>query len=99
MSHQPGQNQADGGTAQIKINPTQLSDQMDHPVLTLHEFPPLLGAGAGDGQGELVHGDAPRDGQVIDALVRSLAGQQLPQHHAVTEMEGIHFRRFGVEVL
>ena len=32
MSHQPKQNQADDGTAQIKVNPTQLSEQMDHPV-------------------------------------------------------------------
>ena len=52
-------------------------------MLTLHELPPLLRAGAGDGQGELVHGDAPRDGQVVDALVRRLPRQQLPQHHAV----------------
>ena len=32
ISHQPKQNQADGGTNKIKVNPTQLSDQMDHPV-------------------------------------------------------------------
>ena len=35
ISHQPKPNQADGGTAQIKFNPTRLSGQMDHPVLML----------------------------------------------------------------
>ena len=33
ISHQPKQNQAEGGTKKIKVNPTQLSDQMDYPVL------------------------------------------------------------------
>lgn len=51
--------------------------------LTLHELLPLLWAGAGDVQVELVDGDAVGDGQVVDALVRRLARQQLPQHHAV----------------
>ena len=32
ISHQPKQNQAEGGTNKIEVNPTQLSDQMDHPV-------------------------------------------------------------------
>ena len=32
ISHHPKQNQAKGRTAQIKVNPTQLSDQMDPPV-------------------------------------------------------------------
>ena len=32
ISHQPNQNQAEGGTPKIKVNPTQLSEQMDHPV-------------------------------------------------------------------
>ena len=31
-SHQPKQNQAEGGTAKVKVNPTQLSEQVDHPV-------------------------------------------------------------------
>ena len=35
ISHQPKQNQAEGGTAEIKLNPTQLSKQMDHPVINL----------------------------------------------------------------
>ena len=38
ISHQPKQNQADGGTDQIKINLTQLSDQMDHPVDSLTQY-------------------------------------------------------------
>ena len=63
-------------------------------ILTLHELPPLLRAGAGDGQGELVHGDAPRDGQVVDALVRRLPRQQLPQHHAVAGRKSTVFRKF-----
>ena len=32
ISYQPKQNQADGGTAKIKVNPTQLSNQMPLPV-------------------------------------------------------------------
>ena len=32
LAHLPKQNQADGGTAQIKVNPSQLSVQIDHPV-------------------------------------------------------------------
>ena len=32
-SHQPKQNQADGGTDQIKVSSTQLYNQMDHPVV------------------------------------------------------------------
>ena len=32
LSHQPKQNQADGGTTKMKINPTQLSEQMVLPV-------------------------------------------------------------------
>ena len=32
VSHQPKQNQADGGTAQFKVKPTQLSEELDHPV-------------------------------------------------------------------
>ena len=35
ISHQPKQNQAEGGTNKIEVNPTQLSDQMDHPVVCL----------------------------------------------------------------
>ena len=35
ISYQPKQNQAEGGKAQIKVNPTQISDQMDHPVCIL----------------------------------------------------------------
>ena len=31
-SYQPKQNQADSGTAKIKVIPTQLSYQMPHPV-------------------------------------------------------------------
>ena len=34
-SHQPKQNQAEGETAKIKVNPTQLSEQMDIPVNTM----------------------------------------------------------------
>ena len=64
-------------------------------MLTLHELPPLLRAGAGDGQGELVHGDAPRDGQVVDALVRRLPRQQLPQHHAVAERNTDSFKAYS----
>ena len=30
--HQPKQNQQEGGTAKINVNPTQLSHQMGHPV-------------------------------------------------------------------
>ena len=33
LSKQPKKNQAEGGTTKIKVNPTILSDQMDHPVL------------------------------------------------------------------
>ena len=33
ISHQPKQNQAEGGTNKIEVNPTQLSEQMDHPVV------------------------------------------------------------------
>ena len=32
ISHQPKQNQAEGGTAHIKTNPTQLSEWMPHHV-------------------------------------------------------------------
>ena len=35
ISHQPKQNHADGGTAQIKVNPTQVYEQMGHPVVVL----------------------------------------------------------------
>ena len=35
-SHQPKQNQVEGGTAKIKVNPSQLSEQMDHPVLNMY---------------------------------------------------------------
>ena len=38
ISHKPKQNQAEGGTAKIKINPTQLSEQMDHPVVHIRKF-------------------------------------------------------------
>ena len=31
-SHQPKQNQAEGGTAKIKVNPTQVHQEMCHPV-------------------------------------------------------------------
>ena len=34
-SHQPRQNQAEGGTAKIIVNPTQLSEQMPLPVVVL----------------------------------------------------------------
>ena len=37
-SYQPKPQQAEGGTAKIKVNPTQLSDQMCHPVES-HELP------------------------------------------------------------
>ena len=33
-SHQPQQNEADGGTLKFQVNPTQLHDQMGHPVFT-----------------------------------------------------------------
>ena len=65
-------------------------------MLTLHELPPLLRAGAGDGQGELVHGDAPRDGKVVDALVRRLPRQQLPQHHAVAATNTDSFMAYSL---
>ena len=32
-SHQPKQNWADGGTTKIKVNPTQISEQMNHQIL------------------------------------------------------------------
>ena len=32
MSHQPRQKQAEGGTAKIKVNPTQVRQEMGHPV-------------------------------------------------------------------
>jgi len=34
--HQPKQNPAEGGTAKIKVNPTQLSEQMDHHVVLIY---------------------------------------------------------------
>ena len=33
ISHQPRQNQAEGGTAKNKVNPTEVRQEMDHPVL------------------------------------------------------------------
>ena len=33
ISHQPKQNQAKGGTAKLRVNPTQQSDQMWRPVI------------------------------------------------------------------
>ena len=38
FSYQPKQNQADGGTAKIKVNPTQLSDQMPLPAEYIYQF-------------------------------------------------------------
>ena len=35
ISHQPRQNQAEGGTAKIKVNPTQVRQEMCHPVCIL----------------------------------------------------------------
>ena len=32
ISHQPRQNQAEGGTAKIKVNPTKVRQEMGHPV-------------------------------------------------------------------
>ena len=32
ISHQPRQNQAEGGTAEIKVNPTEVRQEMDLPV-------------------------------------------------------------------
>ena len=32
ISHQPRQNQAEGGTSKIKVNPTQVRQEMGHPV-------------------------------------------------------------------
>ena len=32
ISHQPGQNQAEGGTEKIKVNPTEVCQEMCHPV-------------------------------------------------------------------
>ena len=32
ISHQPRQNQAERGTAKIKVNPTQVRQEMCHPV-------------------------------------------------------------------
>ena len=32
ISNQPNQNQAEGGTAKIKVNPTQVRQEMCHPV-------------------------------------------------------------------
>ena len=37
FSHQPKQNEADSGTAKIKVNPTQVGDLLGHPVLVLFE--------------------------------------------------------------
>ena len=33
ISHQPRQNQAEGGTAKIKVTPTQVLPEIGHPVL------------------------------------------------------------------
>ena len=33
ISHQPRQNQAEGGTAKIKVNPTEVRQEMCHPVV------------------------------------------------------------------
>ena len=38
ISHQPRQNQAEGGTAKIKVNPTQVRQEMGHPVDFFHEI-------------------------------------------------------------
>ncbi len=51
--------------------------------LTLHEVLPLLRAGGGDVELQLVYGDSVRDGKVVDALVGGLARQELPKHDAV----------------
>ena len=43
ISYQPKQIQEDGGTAKIKVNPPQLSEQMVQPVVKCHdstEYPP-----------------------------------------------------------
>ena len=37
-SHQPEQNWADGGTTKIKVNPTHVSQQMNHHVCLLADF-------------------------------------------------------------
>ena len=39
ISHQPKRTQGEGGTAQIKVNPTQLSHQMGHPVQCFSNIP------------------------------------------------------------
>ena len=45
------------------------------PPAVLHEPAPVLGAGGGDVEVELVHGDPVRNGHVVDALVRRLASK------------------------
>lgn len=50
---------------------------------TLHEVLPLRGARARDGQLQRVLGNAERDRQPVEPLVRSLAGQEFPEENAV----------------
>ena len=40
--YQPKQNQADSGTAKIKVNPNHLSKEMDHPVYMYLQLDRLL---------------------------------------------------------
>ena len=56
------------------------------PPAVLHEPAPVLGAGGGDVEVELVHGDPVGDGHVVDALVRRLPCQEFPQDDTVTGM-------------
>lgn len=50
---------------------------------TFHEPSEGVGAGGGDGQRQLVDGHSVGYGEPVDAFVRRLPGQQLPQQHAV----------------
>ncbi len=50
---------------------------------TFHQVLPLLRTSGGNVELKLVDGHPVGDGQVVDALVRGLPGQQFPQHDPV----------------
>lgn len=52
-------------------------------ALTFHQFPPRLGTRARNGKCQFVDRHAVSDGQRVYALVGGLAGEKLPQEHAV----------------
>ena len=42
FTHQPKQNPAEGGTAKIKVNPTQVRQEMCHPVQRWNHVPKVI---------------------------------------------------------